>query len=467
MKLLYIHPPLINQSNSESIDRGTLKKPDSTAFPPLGIAYLVAVSEQLGHECKVYDLNVQEWPGVQALKEYKPDLILLSEMSMQHRSGKIVMREVHGIAPIVIGGAHASILGKKLLEEDYIDIVAVKEGENTIKHLLENYPDQLDKVPGICYRKNGEVMDNGDPEWVTDLDALPFPAWQHFEFSLYDNEYYGRDCLPVISSRGCPFNCIYCYKGVFDGKVRVRSAQNVFDEIKFFNEKYGVTAIQFQDDLFTVRKKRVEDFCTIMDENNMDIIWRCLTRADLMTLEFLKTMKRGGCISIALGVESGNQEVVNSIGKSLKLKHVEQCIKDCKKVGIQIKCYYMIGLPSENESQAKDTIEFAKKNPADVMQFTVPVAFPGTKLWDMAKEKGIPVEDFVETFMWDQDKPPASFSDDLTPDDIQRLVTEARNVAYNKRVWKLIKKASVYEYPALAKKAVRKIGRMVAARVQQ
>lgn len=462
MRLLYIHPPLINPTNTDEIDKGILKCPDYTAFPPLGIAYLAAVSERMGHECKVYDLNVEEWPGEEAIRAWTPDLILLSSMSPQYRSAKIVMKKLQGIAPIVIGGAHASILGKKLLEDDdFVDIVAVKEGENTIRHLLNNYPDNLDKVPGICYRKDETIRDNGDPEWVVDLDALPFPAWHHFNIESYDNQYRGRHCLTMISSRGCPYDCLYCYKNIFDIKVRMRTPQSIYDEIKYFNDKYNVTAIQFQDDLFTVRKKRVEGFCDLMVENKMDVIWRCLTRADHMSHDFLVGMKKGGCVSIAFGIESGNQEVVNGVGKRLRLKYVEQCIKDCRKVGIETKGYYMIGLPNENEDQVNDTIEFAKKNRTDHMQFTVPVAFPGTKLWEMAKEKNMAVEDHVETFTWDQDKPPLSFSPDLTPEDIQRLVLKARNLDYYSRIWRQIKTAKVTEYPDLGYRAVRKLSRIV------
>ncbi len=450
MKLFFIEPPLINASNEACLARGELAAPDVAPFPNLGIAYLVAVAEQLGHQCRVVDMNVSPGGFEQKVLGFSPDILFLTALTTQYRAVKIIINTFKGRIPIVLGGPHASIFEERLLD-DGVDIVVVGEGEETLRSLLARFPDQLGSVPGVIFKKEGQVVKTGRPERVLNLDDLPFPAWHHYHLDLYDNMYGGRKCLPVISSRGCPFHCVYCFKGVFGDKIRMRSAANVVEEIMFFKNKYDIGAVLFCDDLFTVKRKRVEEFCHLLLEKKMDIIWRCLGRADQVDYDLLSLMKKAGCRSIALGIESGNQEVLDKVGKRISLKRVAEAIQACRRVGIVSKGYYIIGLPWDTHKTVQDTINFAKKNRTTQSQFTLPLAYPGTELWDIGKQKGLPVEDYVETFSWDKNLPPYSFSDDLSEKDIEYYIRTARRIDAWAYVVKRLRKMKWQEYPGFIK----------------
>lgn len=409
------------------------------------------MAEKQGHECKALDMNVVPWPSEQEIMDFSPDLLLVTSMTFEYKATRIIINKMKGRVPIVLGGPHASIFKEKLLE-DGIDIVAVGEGENTLLSLIKNFPDSLEQVPGIIFKKDGRIVNTGSPEWVKDLNTLPFPAWHYFNLDLYANVYYGRKCLPVISSRGCPFHCVYCFKGVFGDRIRIRSAENTFQEVLFFKKKYDIGAVQFQDDLFTVKKSRVEEFCQLLIDNRLDIFWRCLGRVDQVDFELLRLMQRAGCKAVAFGIESGNQEVLDKMGKKMKLTQAVQAIEACNKLGIVSKGYYIIGLPWETHQTAKDTIRFAKRHRTTQLQFTIPLAFPGTELWNIGKSKGLPVEDYVEFYSWDKSRPPYSFSDHLDVKEIEHYIRMARNIGAFGRLYNALRAKKLADYPDLVKK---------------
>ncbi|MBN1456723.1 MAG: cobalamin-dependent protein [Sedimentisphaerales bacterium] len=465
MRLLFINPPNIDRSNKSYLESGKIIRPEYASFPPLGIGYLAAIAEKEGCECQVLDLNVRDWPSKKYIQEISPDMVLLSAMTSQYRAVKIIAGELKGEVPTVLGGPHASIFKEKLLDNG-LDIIAVGEGENTIRSLVKNFPDNLEQVSGIIFKKNGCIENTGDPEGVEDCESLPFPAWHYFDLDLYANDYHGRKCLPMISSRGCPFHCVYCFKGVFGDKIRMRSAESIFQEILFFKEKYNIGAILFQDDLFSIRRSRVEEFCRLLIDNKADIIWRCLVRADQVDFELLKLMQQAGCHSVAFGIESGNQEVVDKVGKKMELEQAVTAIKDCNKLGIISKGYYMIGLPWDTPQTAMDTIRFARKNRTSQLQFTIPTAFPGTELWEIGKRKGLAVEDCVESFSWDESRPPFSFSDHLTEKQIEGYILTARNIGILSVLQRKLRVTKLKDYPRLLKKVFCKASSLIYKKIK-
>ena len=459
MRLFFINPPRITKANEVVIKNNQLPTAGYTPFPPLGIGYLAAIAQNLGHECMALDLNVTPWRTEKDILDFSPDLILLSALTLQYRAVKIIVNKLKKInIPIILGGPHASLFKESLLK-DGIDVVAVGEGENTLCSILENFPDSLEKTQGIVFKKNSHFVNTGNPKWVEDLDSLPFPAWNYFDLSKYQNSYYGRKCLPIISSRGCPYQCVYCFKGVFGDKIRLRSAKNIFQEIELFKKQYGIGAVQFQDDVFNINKERVEEFCKLLIDSKIDIFWRCLARADKLDQRLVELMKKAGCKSIAFGIESGNQEMLDKMGKRIRLEKVAKAIQACNNVGIISKGYYIIGLPGETKQTAQQTIDFAKKNRTTQLQFTLPVAYPGTQLWSIGKSKGLPVQDYVESFSWDESLPPYSFSEHLSPGQIQHYILKARNITkpyFLTRVFRALRTKKLKDYPELFRKVFSK-----------
>jgi radical SAM superfamily enzyme YgiQ (UPF0313 family) len=266
----------------------------------------------------------------------------------------------------------------------------------------------------------------------------------------------------VITSRGCPYQCAYCFKGVFGDTVRLRSAKNIFEEIVFLKDRFGVGAVQFQDDTFTMSRCRVEEFCNLLIENKTDILWRCLARVDQVDFKLIDLMRKAGLKSIAFGIESGSQEVLDKLGKKIKLQQVSEAIEACKRVGVVSKGYYIIGLPWDTPKTLKKTFEFAKNNRTTQLQFTLPVAYPGTKLWEIGKERGLPVEDYVESFSWDETTPPYSFSKYLSIKQIKAAIIKARNIVKPNtavRVWRVAKNKDLRDYPTMIRKVLGSSGR--------
>ncbi|TBR15799.1 radical SAM protein [bacterium] len=464
MRLCFINPPAISKFNRNGfIRQGETIHPVTGSFPPLGIGYLAAVAEKSGHTCNVFDLKTTPWISGKQILDLSADLVLISALTIQYSAVKAVIGELRGKVPLVIGGPHASIFKEALLN-DGVDIVAVGEGEETLISLLRNFPGRLESVPGIIFKKNGNYINTGEPTVVNNLDTLPFPAWHDFNLDMYHNYYYGRRCFPVISSRGCPYKCVYCFKGVSGDKIRTRSAESIFDEIIFLKGKYNIGAVQFQDDLFTINRARVESFCNLLLDNKTDIFWRCLARVDQVDRELLLLMKEAGCKSLAFGIESGNQEMLERIGKKITLKQVAKAIELCNEIGIVSKGYYIIGLPGETAKTAQDTINFARKNRTTQLQFTLPLPYPGTELWDIGKKMGLPVEKHVETFFWDDTLTPYSFSEHLTPRQIERYILIARNIGQRNmvlRFFKMLGSAKPAEYPVVFLKAFRRLRSMM------
>ncbi len=336
--------------------------------PPLGIAYLKAVLEKNGIRTVLVDETTgmsippesvdTEWVG---LTIFTPTAKQAYKMADAYRaSGK----------KVVIGGPHASIMPKEAAE--HADKVVVGEGEIAILEIFSS------KKKIIQW------------ELVKDIDSLPFPDWHGLPLEKYTAPTRRHPYLKVMTSRGCPWSCVYCFKGIFGRTYRMRSAKNVVDEIEHLQNEYEAKEIAFIDDNFSQNRTRTVDICREIIQRKIKIDWTCPNgvRVDTMDLPLLKLMKKAGCYQLSFGVESGNQEVLDKVGKGIKLEQVENAVRWAKKAGIQTIGFFMIGLPFDNEKTMQETIDFAKKLPLDLVQFTVTVPYPGTELYGMVEKEG-------------------------------------------------------------------------------
>jgi radical SAM superfamily enzyme YgiQ (UPF0313 family) len=194
--------------------------------------------------------------------------------------------------------------------------------------------------------------------------------------------------MPIITSRGCPYRCIFCSKAVFGKKYRGNSPAYIVDEIRFLKERFGVKEIKFYDDVFTLDRKRVVAICMQLKEQGMDIPWTCETRVNLVDEELLRVMRDAGCYMIEYGVESGNQRILNNLKKDISLEQAIKAFKLTHETGIETVAYFMIGSPEETPETIKETIEFAKKLDPDFIQFSTTTPYPGTELYRLAVGEG-------------------------------------------------------------------------------
>ena len=361
------------------------------AYPSLGLGYLAAVAEQEGHEVAIFDFGLEpDRPmeeEVQDVIDFKPDLVAFTSMTTSYASveqAAAMLKEALGVT-ILIGGPHATSLPNETLQNPHIDYLIYGEGEETFIEFLralENDNRQWDGFQGLWYKEDGRILNNPQRALIKDLDGLPYPA-RHL-FRLHDYPLYaptGEQMLTVLSSRGCPYNCSFCFKGIVGRTYRQRSPENIADELEHLMHAYGVRNFYFIDDLFTIDVRRLDKILDHFIERQMDIRWQCLARVDRVNPELLGKMYQAGCREIHYGIESGNAEVLKRTAKHIDLKRVRDAVTWTEAAGIRAKGYFILGLPGDNEETIEETIEFAASLPLTEAMFSIATPFPGTQLW--------------------------------------------------------------------------------------
>jgi radical SAM superfamily enzyme YgiQ (UPF0313 family) len=370
---------------------------------------VAAVLEKNGYSVKILDLPAlgffeNSLPTI--IQQEKPDVVGITAMTPTINSAMKVakkIKESDSNITVVLGGAHATILPEETMQNvPEIDIIIRGEGEQTMLELikaLENDPSSINQVLGITYRQGTNIRSNPPRPPISDLDALPFPAFHLLPIRKYRlHPPFGTrtPVMPIITSRGCPYRCVFCSKSVFGSKYRSNSPAYVVDEIQFLNKEFGVREIKFYDDVFTLDRKRVVAICRRLKEQGMDIPWTCETRVNLVDSELLGAMKDAGCYMIAYGVESGNQRILDSLKKDITLEKAIEAFKLTHKAGIETVAYFMIGSPDETPETVKETIEFAKKLDPDFVQFSITTPYPGTELYSLTVGEGYVPEKWDE-----------------------------------------------------------------------
>ncbi len=241
----------------------------------------------------------------------------------------------------------------------------------------------LKGVQGLCFASGDGVICAPARPLIKDLDALPFPARHLFDlarYPLYASN--GERMVTLLSSRGCPYNCSYCFKGIVGRTYRQRSPDNVLTEIRDLIKTYGYRYFYFIDDLFTLDRRRLKTISEQIISEGLDIRWQCLARVDLISFESLKLMRKAGCREIHYGIESGNPEILASLDKGITMDQVRRAVTWTAEADILAKGYFMLGLPGDTEETMRQTISFANELPLDEAMFSLTTPFPGTRLWD-------------------------------------------------------------------------------------
>ncbi|MGQ9666194.1 MAG: B12-binding domain-containing radical SAM protein [Anaerolineae bacterium] len=362
------------------------------SYPSLGLGYLAAVLERRGDEVRIFDFGLDPRRPLEEevldVLAFRPDVIGLTAMTTSYHSAEqtISLLRAGTHAPMVLGGPHATVFPERTLrEQPALDYLVFGEGEETMLELMEVIEGRRDPatVAGLCYRRAGQVMCNPARPLIRDLDALPFPARHLFQlerYPLYAPD--GGRLLTVLTSRGCPYNCSYCFKGIVGRTYRQRSPENLIQELKELIRTYGIHNFYFIDDLFTLDVKRLNVLLDMMIAEGLDIRWQCLARVDRVTPELLRRMAAAGCRQIHYGIESGDQEILERVGKRITLEQVRQAVRWTAEAGIRSKGYFMLGLPGDTEETMEQTIQFAASLDLDDAMFSLTTPFPGTRLWE-------------------------------------------------------------------------------------
>ncbi|NIM47627.1 MAG: radical SAM protein [Candidatus Aenigmarchaeota archaeon] len=368
-----------------------LKKYQQPSLPPLGLLSIAAVLEKEGQKVDLLDLNVEP----KALKNYKekPDLVgITATTPLVKEAWNLTKYFRKKRIPVILGGPHPSALPEESLK--YADIVIRNEGELTMKKLCENW-DKKEKVIGISYKKNGKIIHNPPRPLIKNLDELPFPAYHLLpDISLYSTPQpvvtQKKRCLTLVTSRGCPYQCNYCFKGVFGPVWRPHSAEYIVRLWKYLVSDFGVEEIGVQDDNFNFDYDRARRIVDGLIKEKINIPWTTAQgiRADKVDLPLLSKMKKSGFFRTGFGIEAGSQEMIYKIGKGLKLEKAEKAIKICKKLGIESIGYFIIGNAYDNTKTMEETINLAIKLDPDIAHFTIAVPLPSTPLYKLIEKEG-------------------------------------------------------------------------------
>lgn len=350
------------------------------SMPHTGLAYIAAFLLKNGHQVKVLDMRLEYEEGylLDKLKEFKPDIVGVTGPSLQYSRlyNLIDILKKQGYR-VVVGGPHASTIRKKILEETNADFAIKGEGELTFLDLCNGKEKQ--DISGLIWRDNGTIVENPDRERIKDLDSLPFPAYELFEIEKYMDKK-----IPILTSRGCPYRCIYCSVRLVIGREFVsRSPENVVEEIIKWKNK-GYSRFIFPDDCFSLDLNRAKKICDLIIEKNLNIGFdlRNGIRVNRVDEELLRKMKKAGCFFVSFGVESGVQDVLNSMKKDITLEQVTTAVSLAKKVGIKHGVFFIIGLPGDTYEKFKQSLKFALSLKADEVRFYNIVPYPGTELMD-------------------------------------------------------------------------------------
>jgi len=392
MKIVLVRPPYYAVLGSE----------EKIGNIPLGLCYIAAILEQHGHEVEILDcesLDLTErkdtgkaeaflkwntaYPIVEEIMsnpkhfiwgdiadriiEMNPDLIGFTSYTQTMTFVNYVSRKIKLKCdiPIMLGGPHPTSLPELSLQESNADFVILGEGENAVLDLISDLQKNIQKKTYY-----------GKP---VDLDKIPLPA----RYLLNQQNYYKEAFGYIITSRGCPYNCIFCASHTLWGKkIRFRSIKNIVNEIVQVQNKYDLNVFRFADDLFPTSYKRVNAFADELKERNCEISFRCGSRVDTITPDILDALKESGCKEISFGVESGSQRILDMIDKGVTLKQVKKAISQTKAVGIKTIVYFMIGHPTETLSDVNDSISLIDELDADRTLLNLVTPLPGTKLID-------------------------------------------------------------------------------------
>jgi radical SAM superfamily enzyme YgiQ (UPF0313 family) len=343
---------------------------------------------------------VEEQGFGELLDELKPDIVGITCQSALVYSTLETARIVKQKYPqtiVAVGGVHASLRPRDLLGSENVDLVVRGEGEETFLEICTAFQGQepLAGIPGISYRgASAEITETPDREMAKDLDSFPMPALDLVPIEKYrisPDMRTGSRLGLVITSRGCPYACMFCANKLLTKRTyRLRSIPSVIEEIDYYLEHYRIDQLMIFDDNFAVDKKRTLELCAEFVRRGYPekFNWWTEARVDVLDEEILTAMKRAGCSIISLGLESGNQRLLDLIKKNITLEQTRKTVEIIHKVGIKSRASFILGLPTETREESLQTIRFAYSLPLDQVRFSIATPFPGTELWDIAVQEG-------------------------------------------------------------------------------
>ncbi len=398
--------------------------PPSRSFnhyrPPVALMYLAGYLEKKGYASEIIDIIIKEQIRdekflqkkakilrqikkeiLQEVKKLKPDIVGITCYTPEYFEvldlAKAI-RKTNKEIKIVVGGVHPTFHPEHFCYRGSpFDVAVIGEGEETMLELTQALRQQtsLRKINGLAFLdKKGKLVTTKKRDLVQDLDSISFPAYNKIDMDYYTtaSPYAIRGVflrsMYVLYSRGCPSQCTFCVakklrtcNGV-GNYVRLRQPEKVFEEITRLKEKYKIDSFYFIDDLFTLNKKKVKEFCQLLIKADSNLLWGCSSKVTTVDYQTLKMMKKAGCIQIDFGVERGSDEALRFVKKGITLKIIKKVFQDCHRLGIRTFANMLINIPDETEKDLEDIIRLLEEIKPTIVSLNTFTPYPGTEIFD-------------------------------------------------------------------------------------
>ena len=366
------------------------------AFVPHGLLYIASFAIERGYNVRIYDRNVEEQGLEDMLDELKPKVVglgCLTGTSIDDASyvSKLIKDKYPGIK-IVWGGVHTSLYPDSVLREEFVDFVVIGDGEAAFSGILDkiirgNIP--FGGIDNLGYKELGQLKYNNTS--FVDMAKLPQPAWQLIDEEKYiRSKFYAGRVLTINTSRGCPYQFSFCcVPKVHKGKWRGVSAEKIIENLKLLKERYKIDGFQVDDDEFDINWERVLGLCRLLRSNAMRLKWSHFSRINILNEDVIREEAACGLRLIEFGVESGSARMLKFLNKGQTVEQVIKAYAVCRKLRVKTSALFMVGLPTEDGCDLKDTVKLIKRLNPHLTICTIFKPYPGTELFDYCIDKGI------------------------------------------------------------------------------
>ncbi len=376
-------------------------------MPPMGLLYLAARLEHEGIEVEVFDAQIERRSLKDALVSFAPDIVGLTCASALVESCIAAAKLTKAQDPttlVIVGGVHPTVRPEDLLSSQNIDVAVRGEGLETIVELAKkaSVPYDFAAIDGISFRTDGAISHTKNRPLVQDVDSFPFPA-RHLlpmdQYRMSPDLSLRRPFDIIFTAYGCPYDCVFCgAQTVMGGSFRMRSINNVMDEIDLVINKNKIRSLLVGDDNFMISQERTLEFCDNYASrgHHKTVPWQIATRVDSVDQRSLEAVKNAGCYLVSFGIESGVKRSLNTAEKGIDVETSERAVRLAKEAGLIVRATFILGLPGETRSESLETIRFAQGMPLDQLRFALATPYPGTRLWQIAIDEGAKeIEDWM------------------------------------------------------------------------
>jgi magnesium-protoporphyrin IX monomethyl ester (oxidative) cyclase len=401
MRIILVHPAGSNWVPGKKDITATANR-----MAPIGLLTIAAFLERKGHDVSILDClgpnAVSDMArNIETILDGRPDIVGFSATTSGFLDGynmAALIKTVHPEIKIVFGGVHVSSLGAPLLEDfEHIDYLCVGEGEETLLELAEGRSD--DSIDGLIWRDNGTPVTNPPRSYLPVLDELPFPAYEKLSgfpdgYNLPLFSYIYTPGATMITSRGCPYQCSFCDRSVFQRKYRYNSAEYIYAHMNYLRRRFKVRHITIYDDLFTTHGRRIKSLCAMLIDKPLGMNFNCIVRVGHADDDLLRMLKEAGFLQLSLGIETGDAAIMDNHKPGVELEAVRDTVSRIQKFGLRAKGLFIMGLPGETETSIKKTSDFVMSLGLDDMNMSKFTPFHGAPLWSTLHQHGAFEEDW-------------------------------------------------------------------------